>query len=263
MHPFLLSLVSTASLQLLHPGFDDQLLVDNHVAAPNVPLLMAPRDHHPKTSRIPTALDVPWLDTAKSDLNVTLGSVSQTDSGFLTVVGPKERAHRKGGSHDDAMLQFRYRGPSDKTSRLSSGLIRRQIGLKMRAMNSCNLLYVMWRIEPVEQIVITVKSNPGKKFHDDCGTSGYHEIAAVPVAESGVSATSHKTRRLRVRINDQAGRMWCTVIVDGRTIWTGMLPSDLMAPIHGPVGFRSDNGSFIFKLLVAPDSSKVRDHRNN
>jgi hypothetical protein len=48
------------------------------------------------------------------------------------------------------------------------------------------------------------------------------------------------------------------VTIDGRRIWSGDIDAKLIADINGPVGFRSDNGSFIFKLFVtdAEASSK-------
>ena len=51
-------------------------------------------------------------------------------------------------------------------------------------------------------------------------------------------------------MTETAGRYACKVIIDGRKIWSGRIDSKLIADIKGPVGFRSDNGSFIFKLFV-------------
>lgn len=198
------------------------------------------------------ALSAPELiDTTKFDLKVTLGAVSQTRSGFLTVVGPKERAQRKTGTHQDATLRFRYRGPSKRTSRLASGGFVRQIGLKMRTKDTCNLLYVMWRIEPAEEIVVTIKSNPGKSTHGDCGARGYTTIANIPLEDFDVTATTHSAHRLRARVEEKSGNFLCIVDVDGKTVWSGPLEPGVIGPINGPVGFRSDNGSFIFKLFVA------------
>ena len=197
-----------------------------------------------------------WIDTAKADLKVTSGSVTQTKSGFLTVVGSKERAQRKEGTHQDAMLQFRYRGPSKTTSKLASGGFVRQIGLKMRTKDACNLLYIMWRIEPVEEIAITIKSNPGKSTHGDCGAGGYIHVASIPLKDIGVTATTQETHRLRAKIDEKNGEFKLTVDVDEKTVWSGALDPKIIAPINGPVGFRSDNGSYIFKLLVSDEQSK-------
>ena len=197
-----------------------------------------------------------WIETTQSELKVTLGAVTQTKSGYLTVVGSKERAQRKTGTHQDAMLQFRYRGPSEATSKLASGGFVRQIGLKMRTKDTCNLLYVMWRIEPVEEIAIMIKSNPGKSNHSDCGAGGYINVASIPLKDIGVTATSQEAHRLRAKIDEKNGEFKLTVDVDEKTIWSGDLDPKIIAPINGPVGFRSDNGSFIFKLFVADEKTK-------
>ena len=51
-----------------------------------------------------TVLTAEPLDTRRSDLRVSLGTISQTKSGFLTVVGPKERAVRTSGDRRIAYL---------------------------------------------------------------------------------------------------------------------------------------------------------------
>ena len=190
------------------------------------------------------------LDTRRSDLRVSLGTISQTKSGYLTVVGPKERAVRTSGKHSQALLRFRYRGPSKKTAPLDSGAVIEQIGLKMRAMNTCNLLYIMWRIKPTEEIYIAIKRNPGKAKYADCGANGYKVLGRVPLKPLGITAATHKTHRLGASVTETAGRYACKVTIDGRKIWSGRIDSKLIADIKGPVGFRSDNGSFIFKLFV-------------
>jgi len=205
----------------------------------------------PAIATILLGLQVDMLDTRLSDLHVTLGTVTGTKSGYLTVVGPKERAVRTSGEHSRAILQFRYRGPSRKTSPLESGKVIRQIGLKLRAKDSCNLLYVMWRIEPVEELYIAIKRNPGKSKHNDCRTHGYIKLGRIPLKPLDITATTHKTHRLSAVVTDTDGRYVCVVAIDGRRIWSDDIDAKAIADITGPVGIRSDNGSFIFKLYVA------------
>ena len=190
------------------------------------------------------------IDTRRSDLRVSLGTISQTTSGYLTVVGPKERAVRTSGKHSQALLRFRYRGPSEKTAPLDSGAVIEQIGLKMRAMNTCNLLYIMWRIKPTEEIYIAIKRNPGKITYEDCHANGYTVLDRVPLKPLGITATTQKTHRLGASVTETAGRYAGEVTIDGRRVWTGNIDAKLISQIHGPVGIRSDNGSFIFKLFV-------------
>ena len=198
------------------------------------------------------------LDTQRSDLRVSLGTISQTDSGYLTVVGPKERAVRSSGRHSNATLRFRYRGPSQKTSPLDSGSVIQQIGLKMRAMNTCNLMYVMWRIKPVEEIYIAIKRNPGKSTYQDCRAHGYLVLGRVPLKPLGITAATQKTHRLGTSVTETGGRYACEVSIDGRRIWSGGIDAKLISNINGPVGIRSDNGSFIFKLFVSDARSNSK-----
>jgi len=191
------------------------------------------------------------IDTRRADLRVSLGTISQTKSGYLTVVGPKERAVRTSGEHSRAVLQFRYRGPSEKTAPLDSGAVIQQIGLKMRAMNTCNLLYIMWRIQPTEEIYIAIKRNPGKSKYADCGANGYIVLGRVPLKPLGITAATQKTHRLGVSVTQIEGRYPCEVTIDGRRVWSDDIDAKQISDIKGPVGIRSDNGSFIFKLLVS------------
>jgi hypothetical protein len=190
------------------------------------------------------------IDTPRSDLRVSLGRISQTKSGYLTVLGPKERAVRTSGEHSNAVLQFRYRGPSETISLLDSGALVRQIGLKMRAMDTCNLLYVMWRIKPTEEIYIAIKRNPGESKYKECLSRGYLQLARVPLKPLGITAATQKEHRLGASVTETDGRYTCTVTIDGRRVWSDKIDAKHISDIKGPVGIRSDNGSFIFKLFV-------------
>ena len=161
------------------------------------------------------------IDTPRSDLRVSLGRISQTKSGYLTVVGPKERAVRTSGEHSNAVLQFRYRGPSETISLLDSGSFVRQIGLKMRAMNTCNLLYVMWRIKPTEEIYIAIKRNPGKSKYKECLSRGYLQLGRVPLKPLGITAATQKAHRLGASVTETDGRYTCAVTIDGRRVGRG------------------------------------------
>ena len=90
------------------------------------------------------------------------------------------RAILPGTSGNDAELDFVYRGPTDSRARLASGA--------ERAQDSCNLLYVMWRVPAT--IVVQLKHNPGIVRHEDCGNRGYASVrpttsAAIPALVEG------------------------------------------------------------------------------
>src|SRR5256885_9993254 len=84
---------------------------------------------------------------------------------------PKMRAVLPASDGNSAELRFTYFGPSEPEEPLASGLPRRQIGLKLRAQDPCNLVYVMWRIHPEARMVVSVKRNPGKHASRDCGNA--------------------------------------------------------------------------------------------
>jgi hypothetical protein len=141
-----------------------------------------------------------------------------------------------------ATLEFAYQGPVGHPQPLASGELRRQIGLKLRAHDTCNVVYVMWHIEPRPGIEVAVKSNPGLRTHADCRDHGYSFIAPRQTALTAairpntwhtLSATLHGQR--------------LDVSADGALVWQGPLPSAAFA-FDGPVGVRSDNGRFHFRF---------------
>src|SRR5262249_2345049 len=64
------------------------------------------------------------------------------------VAVPTFRAVAPETAGDSASLEFVYRGETEKMRELGSGQLRRQLGLKLRAANGCNLVYAMWRLDP-------------------------------------------------------------------------------------------------------------------
>jgi hypothetical protein len=179
----------------------------------------------------------------KSGLCVTKGSVG------TSVTEPTVRAVKPGSTGDSATLTFIYRGDTDTTRSLASGKDRRQIGLKLRAANGCNLIYVMWRIDPKPMLDVSVKLNPGARTHEECGAKGYTklkpvEAAAVPVLAAGAQHVLH------AEIHDDELRVY----IDDAPTWRGRLPASARA-LAGPAGLRSDNLAFD---LVAFDAPGVR-----
>ena len=123
--------------------------------------------------------------------------------------------------------------------------MRRQIGLKLRAEDGCNLLYAMWRLAPKPGLVVSLKRNPGQHSSGDCGASGYtnhrpRRGSPAPALEPGVRHTLHAEQRGNELI----------VSVDGATAWQGELPAEALSLV-GPSGLRSDNGRFDLELWVS------------
>ena len=181
-----------------------------------------------------------------SDLRVTEGKVLPGPGGALRIEDSKVRAVVRRPTGSTAELRFVYLGPSVEQKPLSSGEMRSQIGLKLRAEDGCNLLYAMWRIAPKPGLVVSLKRNPGMHSSGDCGNGGYTNLKArgglrVPAFQPG--------ERHAIRAEERGGEL--RVLVDGAPAWEGTLPPEALS-LRGPAGVRSDNGRFDLELFVSP-----------
>jgi hypothetical protein len=181
---------------------------------------------------------------ATSDLCVTEGSIELAPDQKLAVKVPKLRAYVNQPPAEAAEIRFTYLGATSSEARLGSGESRRQFGLKLRAADACNLVYIMWRIEPKSVLVVSVKRNPGEHASAECGNHGYRNLkprysAPIPTLSSGQS------HRLRASLQGDE----LTAAVDDRTVWQGALGPAAQG-LHGPAGLRSDNAQLLFELAV-------------
>jgi hypothetical protein len=159
------------------------------------------------------------------------------------------RAVAPGSDGDDAELRFTYRGPSAVEEALASGLPRRQIGLKLRAADACNLLYVMWRLEPEPKIVVSVKRNPDQRTSRECGNHGYRNLKPR-AGNQPPPLTAGTPHTLRATITGKTLR----VLADGALAWEAELDDDTLS-LRGPAGLRWDNGQFDAYLRARPGGS--------
>ncbi len=175
-------------------------------------------------------------------LAVTDGALRETSPGELRTDATKVRAVAEVGDGDGAALRFTYEGPSDRDEPLEGGEMRRQIGIKLRAHDGCNLVYVMWRIEPEAKLVVSTKRNPGVEHSAECGASGYETLRpafTVPLPKIVVG----EQHELHAAIVDG----FLVVRVDGRNVWVGKLDAEALS-LSGPIGLRTDNGNFRMAL---------------
>jgi hypothetical protein len=203
-------------------------------------------------------------------LCVTEGRVEALSGDRLAVSTPKMRAVVIPPTTGSIAARFTYLGETTPVSRLQSGELREQFGLKLRAENACNLVYVMWRIAPKPGLVVSVKSNLGLTGSRQCGNRGYRTIkpsweSPVPVPRPG------ETHSLSAALSGSILRVW----TDGaggsagdvappndgargagggrlKLVWEGDLAPLALAP-DSPVGMRSDNAQLeleIFATLV-------------
>jgi hypothetical protein len=176
---------------------------------------------------------------------VTSGSISPGQPPAFSILAPTLRAELGSAPRAAVGIDFVYRGPTESDQALASGELRRQIGLKLRARDTCNVVYVMWHIAPSTRLAVSVKSNPGQSRHAECGDRGYSNLepaSAVPIG----SVRPGERHQLRAAI---VGRE-LSVFADGVEAWRGDLPPSAFA-FDGPVGLRSDNGEFDVTLSAS------------
>ncbi len=178
----------------------------------------------------------------KEGLRVTLGRMAARDDRLFTDAG-KMRAVSKTAGDRGVELRFSYLGDSREQTALASGAVRKQLGVKLRAADSCNVVYVMWRIEPESQVVVSVKHNAGQTEHEQCHNNGYTNLAAVDVPPIAAG----EDHVLRAEEADGILRVWA----DGGLLWEGPL-GDAATSFDGPIGIRTDNVALAFSLAPSP-----------
>lgn len=210
-----------------------RMLAVNSLTATSGPVLVSQAAAHAPLESVATSS----LCVSSGKLNSTAATRSRVDVGSMRAVVAGDHSH-------SAELAFTYRGPSTTDVPLASGELRRQIGLKLRAHDSCNVVYVMWHLEPTPGLFVLVKHNAGESTHAACQDRGYETIkadASTP-APAITRATPHL---LRADLEGSALR----VTIDGALAWRGQLPAQALVA-DGPIGVRTDNASFDFELRV-------------
>ncbi|MCD0421003.1 hypothetical protein LOC51_27615 [Rubrivivax sp. JA1024] len=170
----------------------------------------------------------------RADVCVTEGSLRASGT-ELVVEDAGMRAVFLGSDPDHVEIDFVYLGTTEDVSRLASGRVAHQFGLKLRALDSCNVVYVMWAADREPGLEVSIKSNPGKRLHAQCGVHGYRSLAAtestpLPPLEPG------SRHRLEAGIDADV----LSVRVDEKLVWKGPVPSGEPAAGSHP-GLRSDN----------------------
>jgi hypothetical protein len=191
---------------------------------------------------ISACLAAPLMPVTRADLCVTEGAVEAQPGPRLSVDAAKMRAYVNLRTPPSVDARFTYLGPTSEEARLGSGELRRQFGLKLRAQDACNLVYVMWRIEPESKLVVSIKSNPGQHSSSECGNRGYRNIKprrAAPIAE----LKAGQTHTLAAAMSGEEMK----VFVDGAPVWEGSLGAEITR-LEGPVGIRSDNARLLIEL---------------
>jgi hypothetical protein len=187
------------------------------------------------------------------DICVTHGQLDKS-AATLAVNVPTFRAVALGTTGEAVALNFTYQGNSKETRALASGELRRQIGLKLRAANGCNLVYVMWRLDPRPELEISTKVNPGMATHAECGANGYTKLKKPSYRTAVPALLTGERHVLQAEIAGNELLAW----IDGELAWRGDLPAEVK-DITGPSGFRSDNLAYEVNGVAAPTGSTGAD----
>jgi hypothetical protein len=187
-----------------------------------------------------------------TDLCVSEGAIAALPAHRLLVTVPNVHATMNEETPQDIEAQFVYLGPAAQNETPSSG--HHQFGFEMLAEDACNLVYVMWRLEPESTIAVWVKSNPDQHVHSECGRLGTRTISPERTRPlPPVWAGEPLSHTLRAQIIGAV----LMVFADGSLVWRGLLPA-ISLSAHGPVGIHCDNAKLEFKLTVAPPAAGAR-----
>ena len=196
------------------------------------------------------------ITVPRADLCVTEGSIEDSSDHRLSVDAAKMRAYvNEIAVRDDVELRFRYLGDSSVREPLGSGVIRTQLGVKLRALDACNLLYVMWRVKPEERLVVSVKRNAQQHSSSQCGNRGYQDVKPQFSATLPLLRT---TANHRLHVDIKKGNL--RAFVDEKLAWMGTIP-DSGRTLQGPVGVRTDNVRLDFDLIVKRSSGPLPHNR--
>jgi len=180
-----------------------------------------------------------------ADFDVPDGKIERAAGDRLMVSSKEMRATLKFATPQDVTVKFTYLGPTKEVSRLGNGDVRSQFGIKLRAQDTCNIVYVMWHFSPDQKIAVSVKRNPGKRTHEDCLDNGY--INNIKPRVSAVPRAVHPDQPHTLSASLRGSNL--TVKADSSVVWEGSLGPVAME-FDGPVGLRSDNAHVVFEFLV-------------
>ena len=130
---------------------------------------------------------------------------------------------------------------------LGSGEDRAQFGVYLGASNQCNLVYIMWRLRPVNEIVVQVKFNPDADTTEECGNRGYRTIAQTDDPEPHLIMPPIANGARHMISASYSGET-LNVLIDEQAIWAGNIPGEFLNT-EGFSGVRSDNVNVQFNIL--------------
>jgi hypothetical protein len=130
--------------------------------------------------------------------------------------------------------------------------MRRQIGIKLRAQDTCNIAGANWHIETDARVAVAVKRNGGRHTNAQRSAQGY--LNMKPMRDRNAPAIGQdEWHELKAVLSDSSLPFW----TNGQVAWDGSVAAPL-ALIEGPVGPRSDHGRFELEFLADPPAAGQR-----
>jgi hypothetical protein len=190
------------------------------------------------------------MHVALADLCVTEGTINGLPAHGLSVTVPNVHATINRETAQDIEARFVYLGPSNPSD-TPHGHGHHQFGFELFAQDACNLVYVMWRLEPESSIAVLAKSNPKQHVHADCNSRGTTTVAPelalpLPAVRAG--------ERISHNLHAELSGATLSVFADEVLVWRGTLPANVLHT-HGPVGIHCDNAKLEIVLTVAPPAA--------
>ncbi len=216
--------------------------VENATEVQSVSSMLAGIEHTPSAADGAAFLRLSPI--VASTFCATAGRVTSAGGEALNVKTGGMRGVIASDSSSAVEVAFVFRGNSVDTALLGNGELRQQIGVKLRAQDTCNIVYVMWHVAPTPRVAVSVKYNPGKRTHAECLDQGYINLrpkTTVPVPTIAVG----ELHTLRAEIAGDT----LTVHADGLEVWQNTLPPQAFT-FDGPAGIRTDNSEFDFQLRL-------------
>jgi hypothetical protein len=179
-----------------------------------------------------------------SDFDVTDGKIEKARGDRLMVSAKEMRATLRSSGPQKVAMHFTYLGPTSEVSHLGSGEVRHQFGIKLKAQDTCNLVYVMWNFD-AQKIAVSVKLNPGQRIHEECLDRGYINDIKPRVKAPPPALHVDEPHSLSAELEGQE----LTARADDAVVWQGTLPP-VVLKFTGPVGMRSDNAHVVFDYFA-------------
>ncbi|HEY6944731.1 MAG TPA: hypothetical protein VI431_06300 [Candidatus Acidoferrum sp.] len=180
------------------------------------------------------------------DFDLTDGKIERAPEKRLKVSTKEMRATLKFTTEQSATAKFTYLGPTKEVAHLGSGEVRSQFGIKLRAQNDCNVVYIMWHFAPDQKIAVSIKRNPDKHTHSECLDHGYINNIKPRISDAPAPVEPNQPHILTAAMSGSD----LSVTADNKLVWWGDL-GPVALTFSGPVGLRSDNARVLFDFLVS------------